>query len=325
MLIRKKSRWLAGVAGVIGAVVVTAVQAQQFPSRTVRIVSGFAPGGATDVAARAVSQRLTESLGQSVVVENRPGAAGIIAAEMVARSLPDGHMMYLANATLGAPALFAKLPFDITRDFGFVSLIGMGASALVVHPSVPAKNVKELIALARAHPGKLNYASGGTGNITHLQMELFVSMAKLNMVHVPYKGGAPSTIATVSGEAQLMFGSLATTISPIQQGRLRALAVSTPKRSAALPDVPTVHEAGLPGYDASSWYGLIVPAATPPAILARLSNDMIKALEFNDVKERLVSQGIVPAAGGSDEFRKYIMAEIPKWAKVIRDAKIPPQ
>ena len=324
MDIDKKSVWIVGVAaGVVG--IATAHAQQSFPSRTVRIVSGFAPGGATDVAARAVSQRLTESLGQPVVVENRPGAAGIIAAEMVARSLPDGHTMYLANATLGAPALFAKLPFDITKDFGFVSLIGMGASALVVHPSVPAKSVKELIALARAHPGILNYASGGTGNITHLQMELFVSMAKLNMVHVPYKGGAPSTIATVSGEAQLMFGSLATTISPIQQGRLRALAVSTTRRSAVLPDVPTVHEAGLRGYDAASWYGLIVAAATPPAILARLSNDTIKALEFNDVKERLVSQGIVPATGGSDEFRKYILAEIPKWAKVIREAKIPPQ
>ena len=320
---------IAAVVVCAAFVFISSAQAQNvFPSRPVRIVSGFAPGGATDVAARAVSQRLSESLGQPVVVENRPGAAGIIAAEMVARSAPDGHAMYLANATLGAPALFAKLPFDIAKDFGFVSLIGMGASALVVHPSVPAKSVKELIALARAHPGKLNYASGGTGNITHLQMELFVFVAKLTMVHVPYKGGAPSTIATVSGEAQLMFSSLATTLSPIEQGRLRAIAVSTPLRSAALPQVPTVSEAGLPGYDASSWYGLIVPAATPPAILNRLSGDMVKALEFPEVKERLVSQGIVPAGGntaGSEPFRRYVMAEIPKWAKVIRDAKIPPQ
>lgn len=298
---------------------------QGFPNRPVRIVSGFAPGGATDIAARAVSQRLSEVLGQSVVVENRPGAAGIVAADMVARSAPDGHMMYLANATLGAPALFAKLPFDITRDFGFVSLIGMGASALVLHPSMPVKNVKELIALARAHPGKLNYASGGTGNITHLQMELFVSMAKLNMVHVPYKGGAPSTVATVSGETQLMFSSIASTLGPIQQKRLRPIAVSTSRRSAVLPEVPTVDEAGLPGYEASSWYGLIVPVATPALVLTRLSQDMTKVLQFDDVKERLVNQGIVPAAGGSEEFRKYIMAEIPKWAKVIREAKIPPQ
>jgi tripartite-type tricarboxylate transporter receptor subunit TctC len=234
-------------------------------------------------------------------------------------------MLYLANATLGAPTLFAKLPFDILKDFAFVSLIGMGASALVVHPSVPVKNVKELIALARARPGQLNYASGGTGNITHLQMELFQSMARVSMVHVPYKGGAPSTIATISGEAQLMFSSLATTISPVQQGRLRALAVSTVQRSAALPNVPAINEAGLPGYDAASWYGLIVPAATPAAIVNRLGGDTAKALEFNDVRDRLVSQGIVPAAGGPDEFRKYIAAEVPKWTKVIRDAKIPPQ
>jgi len=319
----KNSVWI--VIATTGFMAAPVVDAQPFPSRPIRIISGFAPGGATDIAARAVSQRFSEALGQPVVVENRPGAAGIVAAEMVARSAPDGHMMYLANATLSAPTLFAKLPFDITRDFGFVSLIGMGASVLVLHPSVPAKNLKELITLARTHPGKLNYGSGGTGNITHLQMELLVSMAKINMVHVPYKGGAPSTIATISGEAQLMFSSIASTLGPIQQGRLRAIAVSTTKRSAVLPDVPTVHEAALPGYDASSWYGLIVPVATPPAILSRLSNDMIKALEFSDVKERLVTQGIVPVTGGSDEFRKYIMAEIPKWTKVIRDAKIPPQ
>ena len=310
---------------VVCAFVHVAFAQSTFPARAVRIISGFAPGGATDVAARAVSQRMTESLGQPVVVENRPGAAGIIAAELAARSTPDGHMLYLANATLGAPTLFTKLPFDITKDFAFVSLIGMGASALVLHPSVPAKNVKELITLARARPGQLNYASGGTGNITHLQMELFQSMARLSMVHVPYKGGAPSTIATISGEAQIMFSSLATTIAPVQQGRLRAIGVSTLKRSAALPDVPAIHEAGLPGYEASSWYGLIVPAATPTSIVARLGGDVSKALEFSDVKVRLVSQGIVPALGGPDEFRKFIMMEIPKWTKVIRDAKIPPQ
>jgi len=223
------------------------------------------------------------------------------------------------------PSLFAKVPFDVTKDFAFVSMIGMGPSALVVHPSVPVKNVKELIALARQYPGKLNYASGGTGNITHLAMELFVSMTGLNMVHVPYKGGAPSTIATVSGEAQLMFSSIASTLSQIQQGRLRVLAVSSMRRSLALPKVPTVSEAGLPGYDASSWYGLVMAAATPPAIVSRLSHESVKALESPDVKERLASQGIEPLGGGSEEFRKYFMAEIPKWAKVIKNAKIPPQ
>ena len=300
-------------------------QPSNWPSRPLRIISGFAPGGATDIAARAAAQKLTESLGQAVIVENRPGAAGNIAAEMVARGTPDGYSIYLANATMATPSLFAKMPFDINKDFAFISMIGMGPSALVLHPSVPARNVKELLALARAHPGKLNYASGGTGNITHLAMELFVSLTRLDMVHVPYKGGAPSTIATVSGEAQLMFSSIASTLGPIQQGRLRAIAVSSMKRSAVLPNVPTVHEAGVPGYDASSWYGLVMSVATPAPIVSRLSNDMIRALASADMKERLSNQGIDPVAGGSDEFRKYIAAEIPKWAKVIRDANIAAQ
>ena len=290
-----------------------------------RIISGFAPGGATDIAARAAAQKLTESLGQTVVVENRPGASGNLAAEMVARGAADGYAIYLANATMATPSLFAKVPFDINKDFAFISMIGMGPSALVLHPSVPARNVKELLALGRKHPHKLNYASGGTGNITHLAMELFVSMTALDMVHVPYKGGAPSTIATVSGEAQLMFSSIASTLAQIQQGRLRAIAVSSMKPSAALPGVPTVHESGVPGYDASSWYGLVMSAATPAPIVSRLSGDMMKALATPEMRERLSNQGIDPVTGGSDEFRKYMAAEIPKWAKVIREAKIPAQ
>ena len=300
-------------------------QSANWPSRPLRIISGFAPGDATDIAARAAAQKLTESLGHPVVVENRPGAAGNLAAEMVARGTPDGYSIYLANATMATQSLFARVPFDINKDFAFISMIGMGPAALVLHPSVPARNVKELIALARAHPGKLNYASGGTGNITHLAMELFVSLTKLDMVHVPYKGGAPSTIATVSGEAQLMFSSIASTLAQIQQGRLRAIAVSSMKRSVVLPNVPTVHEAGIAGYDASSWYGLVMAAATPATIVSRLSGDMMKALATPEMKERLSNQGIDPVAGGSDEFRKYIAAEIPKWARVIRDATILPQ
>lgn len=304
-----------------------AAQAQtpNWPAKPLRIISGFAPGGATDIAARLAAQKLSESLGQQVVVENRPGASGNIAAELVARGAPDGYAIYLANATLGTPSLFAKVPFDVNKDFAFVSLVGMGQSVLVVHPSVPVRTVKELIALARAHPGNLNYASGGTGNITHLTMALFTSMTGIDMVHVPYKGGAPSTIATVTGEAQLMFSSIASTLGQIHQGRLRAIAMSSLKRSAVLPNVPTVHEAGVPGYDASSWYGLVMAAATPPAVVSRLSGDMVKALASSDMKARLVSQGIDPVAGGSEEFRKYIALEIPKWAKVIREAKIPPQ
>ena len=298
---------------------------QSYPTRPIRLLSGFAPGGATDIAARAVAQKLNEFMGQPVVVENRPGAAGNVAAEMIVRSAPDGYLIYLANATIATPSLFTKVPFDVTKDFAFVSMIGLGPSGLVVHPSVPVRSMKALIALARQQPGKLNFASGGTGNISHLAMELFASMAKIDMVHVPCKGGAPSTIATVSGEAHLMFSSIASMLGQIQQGRLRVLAVSSAKRSLVLPNVPTVSEEGLAGYEASSWYGLIVAAATPPAVVSRLSNETVKALALAEVKERLSSQGIEPVAGGADDFRKYVMAEIPKWAKVIRDAKIPPQ
>ncbi len=313
------------MALLLAAANATALAQSVWPSRPLRIISGFAPGGATDIAARAAAQKLTESLGQTVVVENRPGASGNLAAEMVARGAADGYAIYLANATMATPSLFAKVPFDINKDFAFISMIGMGPSALVLHPSVPARNVKELLALGRKHPHKLNYASGGTGNITHLAMELFVSMTALDMVHVPYKGGAPSTIATVSGEAQLMFSSIASTLAQIQQGRLRAIAVSSMKPSAALPGVPTVHESGVPGYDASSWYGLVMSAATPAPIVSRLSGDMMKALATPEMRERLSNQGIDPVTGGSDEFRKYMAAEIPKWAKVIREAKIPAQ
>lgn len=313
------------MALLLAAANATALAQSVWPSRSLRIISGFAPGGATDIAARAAAQKLTESLGQTVVVENRPGASGNLAAEMVARGAADGYAIYLANATMATPSLFAKVPFDINKDFAFISMIGMGPSALVLHPSVPARNVKELLALGRKHPHKLNYASGGTGNITHLAMELFVSMTALDMVHVPYKGGAPSTISTVSGEAQLMFSSIASTLAQIQQGRLRAIAVSSMKPSAALPGVPTVHESGVPGYDASSWYGLVMSAATPAPIVSRLSGDMMKALATPEMRERLSNQGIDPVTGGSDEFRKYMAAEIPKWAKVIREAKIPAQ
>jgi len=320
-----KNRLCIVMALLLAATNASALAQSVWPSRPLRIISGFAPGGATDIAARAAAQKLTESLGQTVVVENRPGASGNLAAEMVARGTADGYAIYLANATMATPSLFAKVPFDINKDFAFISMIGMGPSALVLHPSVPARNVKELLALARKHPHKLNYASGGTGNITHLAMELFVSMTALDMVHVPYKGGAPSTIATVSGEAQLMFSSIASTLAQIQQGRLRAIAVSSMKPSAALPGVPTVHESGVPGYDASSWYGLVMSAATPAPIVSRLSGDMMKALATPEMRERLSNQGIDPVTGGSDEFRKYMAAEIPKWAKVIREAKIPAQ
>lgn len=301
------------------------VHAQQFPTRALRMVVGFAAGGATDISARALAQKLSETLGQQVIVDNRPGAASNLASELVARSAPDGYTLLLANATISMPSLFIKLPFDVQKDLRPVSLAGYGPLALTAHPSLPVKSVKELIALAKRRPGELNYASAGSGSFTHLGMALLVNMTDTNIVHVPYKGGAPAAMATMTGETQLAFSSVGASVPQVNQGRLRALAVSGMKRNAALPDVPTVHEAGVTGYDATSWYGLFAPAQTPQAIVARISEQSVKALSDATLKERLISQGIEPALGGVDEFSRYLASEIPKWAKVIKAAAIPPQ
>jgi tripartite-type tricarboxylate transporter receptor subunit TctC len=223
------------------------------------------------------------------------------------------------------PSLFAKLPFDVQKDLKPVSLAGYGPLVLTAHPSLPARTVRDLIALAKRRPGELNYASAGAGSFTHLAMALLVTMTGTNMVHVPYKGGSPAAIATMTGETQLAFSSVGASIPAIRQARLRALAVSGLKRSAALPDVPSVDESGVRGYDATSWYGLLAPAATPPAVLARLGEQCAKALGDSQLRERLLTQGIEAAAGGVDEFSSYLPAEIRKWAKVIKAAAIPPQ
>jgi tripartite-type tricarboxylate transporter receptor subunit TctC len=299
--------------------------AQTYPTRPVRLIVGFAAGGATDIAARALAQRLAASLGQPTIVENRPGAASMLGAEAVARSAPDGYTMLFANATIAMPSLFAKLSFDVQKDLRPVTLVGYGPLALTVHPSLPVKNVKELVALAKRRPGDLNYASAGAGSFTHLAMALFTTMTDTHIVHVPYKGGGPSVIATMAGETQLTFASMGASIPLVQQGRLRALAVSGLKRSIALPDVPSVSEAGVKGYDATSWYGMLAPAATPQAVISRIGEDAVKALGDAQLRERLLSQGIEPASGGVDEFSGYFNAEVTKWAKVIRDAAIPPQ
>ena len=302
-----------------------AAAAQQYPARPVRIVVGFAAGGATDLSARFLAQKLSETIGQQVVVENRPGAASTLASELVARGPADGYTLLFANATVAMPSLFANLSFDVRKDLAPVSLVGYGPLVLVAHPSLPVKSVKELTALAKRKPGMLNYGSAGVGSMTHLGMALFISMTNVDMVHIPYKGSAPASIGVLTGEAQLMFTSPAAVMAQMREGRLRPLAVSGITRSAVLPDVPTLAEAGLPGYDATSWYGMLAPAATPPAVISRLGNEAIRALGAADLKERLSNQGIEPAKGGVEEFRPYLGSEISKWAKVIKAAAIPPQ
>jgi tripartite-type tricarboxylate transporter receptor subunit TctC len=299
--------------------------AQQYPVRPIRMVVGFAAGGATDLSARFLAQKVSESIGQQMIVENRPGASSMLAAEVVARSTPDGYTLLFANATIAMPSLFAKLPFDVQKDLKPVTLVGYGPLALTVHPSLPVKSVRDLVALAKRRPGELNYASAGAGSFTHLAMALFVTMTDASMTHIPYKGGAPSAIATMSGESQLTFASVGASIAPVKQGKLRAIAVSGAKRNSALPDVPTVSEGGVPGYDASSWYGLLAQGGTPQTVITRLGVEATKALGDFQLKERLLSQGIEPAAGGVDEFGGYFNAEVTKWARVIKAAAIPPQ
>ena len=299
--------------------------AQQYPTHPVRLVVGFAAGGATDISARALAQKLSDTMGQQVIVDNRPGAASMLGAEIVAKSPPDGYTLLIANATIAMPSLFAKLPFDVQRDLRPVTLVGYGPLALTIHPSLPVSSVKELVALAKRRPNELNYASAGPGSFTHLAMVLLTTMTGIQIVHVPYKGGAPSAFATLTGETQLTFSSVGAAIPLVKQGKLRALGVSGAKRSVAMPDVPTIAEAGVAGYEASSWYGMLAPAATPQSVLQKLGDGAVKALADPELKNRLLGQGIEAAGGGVDEFATYFPREIQKWAKVIRGAAIPPQ
>ena len=299
--------------------------AQKYQSRSVRIVVGFAPGGATDIAARAIAQKLADTLGGSFIVDNRPGAAGNIGAEIVARANPDGHTMLMANSTIAIPALFAQLPFDVRRDFVPVSLIAIGPSVLVAHTALPASDVKGLIAHAKANPRQLSYGSGGAGNITHLAMALFATLAGIEMVHVPYKGAAPSIAALLSNEVQLLFSSIPAALPHINSGRLRAFGVSVSKRSGVLPSVPTIEEAGLKGYYAASWYGLLMPAGVHSDTVSLLAREVGKIMLVPEIRERMINQGFEPAGGTAEAFARFINEEIQRWNKVVKTAGLKPQ
>jgi tripartite-type tricarboxylate transporter receptor subunit TctC len=320
-----RHRFVYAAALVLAIAVPGAAGAQQYPARAIRLVVGFAAGGATDLSARFIAQKLSETIGQQVVVDNRPGAGSTLASELVARGTPDGYTLLFANATVAMPSLFAKLSFDVRKDLAPVSLVGYGPLVLVVHPSLPVRSTQELIALARRKPGMLNYGTAGVGSMTHLGMALLVSMTGVDLVHVPYKGSSLASIGVLTGEAQLMFSSPAAVMAQIRDGKMRALGVSGTTRSAVLPDVPTLAEAGLTGYDATSWYGMLAPAGTPRPAISRLGDETVKALTARDLKERLLNQGIEPAKGGTEEFAAYLSLEIPKWARVIKAAGIPPQ
>ena len=296
--------------------------AADYPDKPVRFVVGFTPGGPSDIVARLIGHKLGELWSQQVVIDNRPGAGGNIAAEIVARSPGDGYTLLLGNNSILATnaALYSKLAYDPVKDFAPVILVASQPNILVVHPSLPVKSVKELIALAKAKPGQLNYASSGSGAAAHLSGELFKAMAYVDMVHIPYKGAAPALNDVLAGQDQLMFATSLSVMPHVKSGRLRALAVTTPKRMSAMPELPTVAEAGVPGFEATTWHGMVVAASTPPALVARLNADTAKVLQLPDVRERFAVLGAEIIGGTPQEFAAYIKKEIPKWTKVVRDS-----
>ena len=301
-----------------------AAGAQAYPSKPVRLIVTFAAGGGADFMGRLIGQKLAESFGQSVVIDNRAGAGGAIGNEAVAKAAPDGYTLLLgaAGPLVIAPWLYAKLPFDTVKDFAPVTLLATVPFALTVHPSVPAKTVKELIALARANPGKLNYGSSGAGGAPHLAGELMKSMAKIEMVHVPYKGLAPAITDLIGGQLELIFADVNLVNPHIQSGRLRGLAVTGAQRSPIMPALPTVSEAALPGYQAGTWYGLLAPAHTPRDVIARLNSETNRLLATAEVKERFATQGAEPAGNSPEQFASFIKSELDKWANVIRAANV---
>jgi tripartite-type tricarboxylate transporter receptor subunit TctC len=297
------------------------VAAQNYPARPVRVIVPTSPGAGADIVARIVSQRLTETVGQQFIVDNRAGAGANLAAEIAAKAVPDGYTLFVATPAHAInPSLYNRLSYDIVRDFSAISQVSSGAYVVVVHPSVPVKNIKELIALAKAKPGTLNYASAGAGNATHLAGELFKSLAQIDMVHVPYKGSGPGVIDLVAGQVQVMFANLTSAITQIKAGKLRALATTGPQRAQAMPDIPTVMESGLKGYSVTSWYGFVAPAHTPQSLITKMNAEVVKVLNQPDLKERLATDGAEPAPTTPAAFAALIKEEVAKWAKVIKSA-----
>src|SRR5687767_54065 len=294
--------------------------AQAYPSKTIRFVVPYPPGGPLDTIARLLGAKVGESVGQPVVVENKPGAGGNIGADIVAKSPADGYTVLMGAVATHAinPTLYKSIPYDPIRDFAPITQIASTPNVLVVHPSVPAGNVREFIAYAKANPGKLNFGSGSTGSAGHLAGELFKSMAGVEMAHIPYKGAAPAMQDLIAGQIQLMFDNLASSLGQVRAGKVKALAVTTAKKTPLAPDLPTIAESGLPGFDISTWFGVFAPAGTPKAALDRLHAEFAKALAAPDVREKMVNMGAEPVGNRPEEFAAFVGAEAEKYARVIK-------
>lgn len=301
--------------------------AQSYPNRPLKIVVPFPPGGGTDIGTRILAQKLQEAWGQAVVVENKPGAAGIVGTELTAKSTPDGHTFMMGNIGTHAIniSLYKQLAYDPVKDFAPISMVADLPLLLLVHPSVPAKSVLELIALAKSQPGRFNFASSGAGGSMHVAAELFKTMAGVDMVHIPYKGGAPAVADLLSGQVTLSFATVLETLQHVKAGKVRALAVTNSRRSVALPDLPTIAEAGLPGYQSISWLALFAPAGTPRDIVNKLSSETVRILKLPDVRERLLAQGAEPIGSTPEQLASILTGDIAKYARVIRESGYKPE
>ena len=293
--------------------------AQSYPNRPLRLIVPYAAGGNGDIVSRIIAQKLVTQLGQQIVIDNRPGAGGNVGAELAARTVPDGYTLMLGTNTHAINmSLYAKPGYDLQKDFAPITKASSAPMVLIVHPSLPAKTVKELIALAKAHPNKLNYATGGSGSSAHVITELFKSMAGVQLMHVPYKGVAQATTDLIAGQIHISFNSTSTALAHMHAGRVRALAISTAARSGVAPGLPTVAESGLPGFDAGIWQGLLAPARTPPQLIARLNREISAALGSSDVKDQLGAQGVDAQPSSAEQFAAFIRTEIAQWARIIK-------
>ena len=294
-----------------------------YPSRAIRLIVPAAPGGGTDFTARMIAQKLTESMGQTVIVDNRPGAAGNIGVEIAAKASPDGYTLVMPITSFSInPHLYAKLPFDTIKDFAPVVLASSAPLFLVINPSVPAKSVSELIAVAKSKPGQLNYANSGNGTTAHLAGELFKKMAGVNLVSVPYKGGGPAVIDLIAGHVQIYFSTIPAALAHVQAGKLRGVAVTATKRVNLIPDVPTVAESDLPGFEVVGWFGIFAPAATPKPIIARLNQEINAVLRTPETQKRFAGEGLIPGSGTPEELGNFLRAELAKWGALIKEAGI---
>jgi tripartite-type tricarboxylate transporter receptor subunit TctC len=295
--------------------------AAEYPTRSIRYIVPQGAGGSSDTLARFVTQKLSESLGQQVVTDNRPGATGNIGTEIAARANPDGYtLLQVATSHATNPALSVKMPFDPSRDFAPITLLSQSPNLWIVHPSLPAKNMRELIALAKTRPGEINYSSSGTGSSQHLAGELLKSLAHIDIVHIPYKGSPPALIDLLGGRVVLMCSTIAPAMPLVKSAKLRALAVTSLKRSAAAPEIPTVAESGLPGYEATAWQGVLAPAGTPREVIVRLNTELVRVINLPEVRKQLAEQGYEPAGNTPEQFAEYIKTEIAKWTRVIKAA-----